>query len=61
MTLESEKPNLSPIPHLFHNVGFWGRFFPEEEDPIVISVITMGRNVHKVLVDHVSSVDVMFW
>jgi len=34
---------------------------PHEDDPIVLSVIMMGRNVHRVLVDQGSSVDVMFW
>jgi len=35
--------------------------FPHEDDYEVISVITMGRNVHRVLVDKGSSTDVMFW
>jgi len=30
-------------------------------DPIVISLVTAGRTVHRVLVDQGSSVDVMFW
>jgi len=34
---------------------------PHDNDPIVISVVTAGRNVHRVLVDQGSSVDVMFW
>jgi len=34
---------------------------PHEDDPIVLSVIMMGRNVHRVLVDQGSSADVMFW
>jgi len=33
---------------------------PHEDDPIVLSVIMMGRNVHRVLVDQRSSTDVMF-
>ncbi|XP_027936375.1 uncharacterized protein LOC114191403 [Vigna unguiculata] len=34
---------------------------PHEDDPVVISVIAMGRWVHQVLVDQGSSADVLFW
>ena len=34
---------------------------PHENDPVVISVVTTGRKVHRVLVDQGSSTDVMFW
>ena len=34
---------------------------PHENDPVVISLITTGRRVHRVLVDQGSSADVMFW
>ena len=34
---------------------------PHENDPIVLSIIMMGRNVHRVLVDQGSSAYVMFW
>jgi len=34
---------------------------PHDNDPVVISVITAGRKVHRVLVDQGSFVDVMFW
>ena len=34
---------------------------PHDNDPIVISLVTAGRKVHRVLVDHGSSADVMFW
>ena len=34
---------------------------PHDNDPVVISVITIGRKVHQVPVDQGSSVDVMFW
>ena len=33
---------------------------PHDNDPIVISLITAGRKVHRVLVDQGSSADVMF-
>ena len=34
---------------------------PHDNDPMVISVVTAGRKVHRVLVDQGSSADVMFW
>jgi len=37
------------------------RDVPHDNDPIVISLITTGRTVHRVLVDQGSSADVMFW
>jgi len=33
---------------------------PHENDPVVISVVTIGRKVHRVLVDQGSSADVIF-
>ena len=32
-----------------------------DNDPVVISVVTAGRRVHRVLMDQGSLVDVMFW
>ena len=34
---------------------------PHDNDPVVISIVTAGRKVHRVLVDQGSSADVMFW
>ena len=34
---------------------------PHDNDSVVISVVTTGRKVHRVLVDQGSSADVMFW
>ena len=34
---------------------------PHDNDPVVISVVTVGRKVHRVLIDLGSSTDVMFW
>jgi len=34
---------------------------PHNNDPVVISVITAGRKVHRVLVDQGNFADVMFW
>jgi len=34
---------------------------PHDNDPVVISVVTDGRKVHRVLIDQGSSADAMFW
>jgi len=34
---------------------------PHDNDPIVVSLVTAGRMVHRLLVDQGSSPDVMFW
>jgi len=34
---------------------------PHDNDPTVVSLVTAGRMVHRVLVDQGSSADVMFW
>jgi len=34
---------------------------PHDNDPVVISLVTTGRKVHRILVDQGSSADVMFW
>jgi len=34
---------------------------PYDNDPIVVSLVTAGRMVHRVLVDQGSLADVMFW
>ncbi|XP_068504460.1 uncharacterized protein [Phaseolus vulgaris] len=34
---------------------------PHDNDPIVVSLVTAGRKVHRVLVDQGSSADVMLW
>jgi len=33
---------------------------PHDNDPVVISLVTVGRRVHRVLVDQGSSADVMY-
>jgi len=35
--------------------------FPDEDYPVVISIIIVRRKVNRVLIDQGSSVDVMFW
>ena len=58
-TTKIERPKKVPD-IVFSNEDLKG-VVPHEDDPIVLSVIMMGRNVHRVLVDQGSSTDVMFW
>jgi len=51
----------SPTPDIvFSSIDSEG-IIPHEDDPVVLSVIMMGRNVHRVLIDQGSSANVMFW
>jgi len=34
---------------------------PHDDDPVVVSIIPMGRRVHKVLIDQGNSANVIFW
>ncbi len=60
MSLDAKRPNQSTELSLFLTNSNLEDVFPHE-DAMVISVITMGRKVHKVLVDQGSSTNVMFW
>jgi len=51
----TKNPNI-----VFSNEDLKG-LVPHEDNPIVLSVIMMGRNVHRVLINQGSSADVMFW
>jgi len=61
MTLEARKSESSMVPSLCFATSNSEDVFPHEEDPTVISVITMGRTMHRVLVGHGSLADVMYW
>jgi len=52
---------LLPIPDMMFTKKYLEDVVPHEDDPVVLSVILMGRNVHRVLIDQGSSTDVMFW
>jgi len=58
-TATMDKPRQAPD-ITFSNDDLKG-VIPHEDDPIVVSVIMMGKNVHRVLIDQGSSADVMFW
>ena len=38
-----------------------GDIVPHEDNPMVISVVTVGRRIQRVLIDQGSSANVMFW
>jgi len=61
MSLDIKKFNQSSEPSLCFTSSYSKDMFPHEDDHVVISVITVGRNVHMFLIDQGSSADVMFW
>jgi len=60
MSLEARRPDHPPEPTLCFTISNRDVVVPHENDPMVISIVTAGRKVHRVLVDQGSSVDVMF-
>jgi len=52
---------LKATPVFFFLVADLEDVHPHQNDLVVIIVITMGRNIHKVLVDQGSLTNVMFW
>ena len=61
MILETQEPKRHSVPSICFTTKDSEYVFPYEDDPVVLSVITMRRNVHRVLIDQGSSIDVMFW
>ena len=61
MAIEARRSNQPVEPDLWFTSADLSGVIPHEDDPIVISVVTVGRRVHRVLIDTGSSVDVMFW
>jgi len=60
MTVEARRPDQPPEPALCFTSSDLEDVVPHEDDPVV-SVITVGRKVHYVLIDQGSLADVMFW
>jgi len=60
MTVEAQKSDQTPEPDLVFTKTDLQDVVPHENDPVVISMVTVGRNVHRVLVDQGSSTDMMF-
>jgi len=61
MAVEARKPDQSPEPDLYFTKADLRDVVPHDNDPVVILVVTIGRRVHRVLIDQGSSTDVMFW
>ena len=61
ISLETRRPDHTMEPALYFIGSDLEDVFSHENDPVVISFITMGRRVHKVLVNQGSSTDVTFW
>jgi len=61
MTLEAQKVDQALDVDLIFTKADLRDVVPHDNDPMVISVVTAGRKVHRVLVDQGSSADVMFW
>ncbi|XP_068476506.1 uncharacterized protein [Phaseolus vulgaris] len=61
MTVEAQRLDQMPELDLVFTKTDLQDVVPHENDPVVISVVTAGRKVQRVLVDQGSSVDVMFW
>ena len=61
MGVEAREPDQSAEPDLYFTKDDLRDMVPHNNDPVVISVVTVGRRVHRVLIDQGSSADVMFW
>jgi len=61
MTVEAREPNQPVEPDLYFTKVDLRDVVPHEDNPMVIMVITVGRRLHRVLVDQGSSTNVMFW
>jgi len=61
MKIEAREPDQSPELDLYFTKADLQDVVPHDNDPVVISVIIVGRRVHRVLINQESSTDVMFW
>ncbi len=61
MVVEAREPDQSPEPNLYFIKADLQDVVPHDNDPVVILVVTVGRRVHRVLLDQGSLADVMFW
>jgi len=59
--MEVREPDQPTKPDLYFTKDDLRDVVPHENDPVVISIVTVGRRVHRVLIDQGNSVDVMFW
>jgi len=61
MAVDSVEEDHSPDVDIVFTKADLQDVVPHNNNPIVISLVTAGRRVHRVLVDQGSSADVMFW
>jgi len=61
MTVEMQEVDQAPDIDLIFTKVDLRDVVPHDNDPVVVSVVTMGRKVHRVLVEQGSSADVTFW
>jgi len=61
MAVEVQQVDQTPDVDLVFTKADLQDVIPHENDPVVISLVTVGRKVHRVLVDQGSSANVMFW
>jgi len=61
MTVEVQGSDLTLEPNLVFTKTDLRDVVPQNNYPVVISVVTSGRKIHRVLVDQRSSVNVMLW
>jgi len=60
MIVEAREPDQSVEPDLCFTKDDLRDVVPHENDPVVISVVIVGRKVHRVLLDQGTSTDMMF-
>ena len=61
MVVDSAEEDHSPDVDIVFTKADLRDVVPHDNDPIVMSLVTTGRKVHRVLVDQGSLADVMFW
>ena len=61
MTLEIQSHDDAPDPDLYFTKGDLVGVVPHDNDPMVISIVMMGRKVHRALIDQGSSTYVLLW
>jgi len=61
MAVEARRPDHSLEPTIYFTSSDLEDVVRHEDDPVVISFVTVGRRLHGVLIDQGSLADMMFW